>query len=134
MLKWVILVAIVAYAQLEVWLILLVNQLLGVWWTGGLMFAGMVIGVATLRIQGLHALLRIQKNLVAEILPIKPLIDLTLILVGSVLIILPGFIGDAVGLLLLLRPTRWAVRLLVFRMFGSVLPPLEPSPNPIMRL
>ena len=134
MLKWLFLAAIVGYAQLEVWLILLVNQLLGVWWTGGLMFAGMVVGVVTLRIHGLHTLLRIQKNLVAEILPIKPLIDLLLIVIGSALIILPGFIGDAVGIILLLQPTRWAVRLIVFRVFGAVLPPIEPSPNPIMRV
>ncbi|MBI3991968.1 MAG: FxsA family protein [Candidatus Lambdaproteobacteria bacterium] len=134
MLKWVILAAIVGYAQLEVWVILLVNQLIGVWWTGGLMFAGMAVGVATLRIQGLHTLLRIHKNLVAEILPIKPLIDLALILAGSVLIILPGFIGDAVGIVLLLPPTRWAVRLCVCRLFEDYLPPIEPSPNPLMRL
>ena len=134
MLKWIVLIAFVAYAQAEVWVILMVNQVVGIWWTIGLMFAGAIVGMLALRLQGLHTLFRIHRDLVAETLPIKPLIDLALTLFGSLLVILPGFIGDAIGLFCLLPPSRWLLRILICRIFGDYLPPAEPSTNPVMRL
>lgn len=133
MLKWIILIAVVGFAQAEVWVILIVNQSVGVGWTIGLMVLGVIIGLIALRLQGVYTLLRIHKHLVAEQLPIRPLIDLILILAGSALIILPGFIGDVMGMVVLLPPPRWVLGRVIYRLFGNYLPPIESSPSSISR-
>ena len=48
--------------------------------------------------------------------------DAGLIAVGGVLMVLPGFLGDVVGLLCLLPPTRFLVRGLLGRAVASRLP------------
>ena len=47
------------------------------------------------------------------------MIDGALVLVGGILLIVPGFITDVVGLLLLLAPTRAVARAVVTRNFQS---------------
>jgi UPF0716 protein FxsA len=46
-------------------------------------------------------------------------LDGALILAGAILLIVPGFITDAVGLLLLLAPTRAVARAAITRNFQS---------------
>ena len=52
-------------------------------------------------------------------LPGRELIDGLLVLAGGVMMLVPGFVSDAFGLLLLFPPTRAVVRSLVIRRFRN---------------
>jgi UPF0716 protein FxsA len=67
-------------------------------------------GVLLVRHQGLGVIRRVRDQVRAGNLPAADLVDGLLILIAGVLLILPGFVSDFVGLLLLLPPTRAFVR------------------------
>lgn len=60
--------------------------------------------------QGLGVWYRLNRQMETGRLPTNEIIDGALILGAGALLLFPGFITDAVGLLLLLPPTRFAVR------------------------
>jgi UPF0716 protein FxsA len=74
-----------------------------------------VVGVWLVRREGVTVVRRIQAALDQGRLPHKELIDGFLLLLAGVLMILPGFISDIVGLLLLIPPIRVGVRMLILR-------------------
>ena len=78
-----------------------------------------VVGAWLVRRQGLTMVMRIQRELSSGKVPTKPLVDGLLLLVAGVLLLTPGFITDAVGILLLFPPTRIAVRSLLLRRYRS---------------
>ena len=67
-------------------------------------------GVLIVRHQGLGVYRRVRAQLRAGTVPGVELVDGLVILVAGVLLIVPGFVTDAVGLLLLFPPTRHLVR------------------------
>jgi UPF0716 protein FxsA len=64
------------------------------------------MGPFIVRRVGLGVLAKTQDRLQAGELPTRELLDGVVILVGGALICLPGFIGDAIGLLLMVGPVR----------------------------
>ena len=65
-------------------------------------------------------------------MPTNELIDAGLVLTGAVLLIFPGFVTDAFGLLLLFPPTRALARTLLKRRFHVQVyggPSLGPRPD-----
>lgn len=68
--------------------------------------------------QGLFALRAIQSKLQLGEMPGQELTDGLLVLVAAVLLLTPGFLTDAVALLLLVPPVRSAVRFAVRRRFA----------------
>jgi UPF0716 protein FxsA len=79
------------------------NVILAILGTG---FLGMVV----LRYQGFKAFNSMRADLARGALPTDSLLDSVLLFGAGVLLILPGLITDALGLLLLLSPTRWFIR------------------------
>lgn len=67
-------------------------------------------GVLIVRHQGLGVIRRVRDQVRAGNLPAADLVDGLLIFIAGVLLILPGFVSDFLGLLLLLPPTRTLVR------------------------
>ena len=67
-------------------------------------------GAAIARWQGLATLRRVQAEMADGRVPTGPLVDGLLILVAGAVLLTPGLITDAVGFLLLVPPTRAAVR------------------------
>lgn len=65
-----------------------------------------VIGIALLRHEGREAALDIQQSLQQMRDPARPIGDRTLKMLGSFLLILPGFLTDFLGILLLIPPLR----------------------------
>lgn len=129
MLWWLSILGLSAYAMLEVWLILAINQLIGMTYTLAWLVGGAFYGAIMLRWQGVAALRRINRELEAERLPIRALMELAFVLLGSLLTIVPGFFSDAVGLMLLFPPLRWMATRLLCRIFAPLLPE-EASPEP----
>jgi UPF0716 protein FxsA len=125
MLKWMLLAFLAGGVALEVMAMLVVGGRLGVGWTLAWMAGTGIAGLLVLRLAGVHGLLRIHQRLREEVLPTRELIDMVLILFGAVCLILPGFVTDAVGLLLVLPPVRWVLGAAVCALYGDLLPPVR---------
>lgn len=131
----VILFIVVPIAELAV--LIQVGQLIGVWWTIGLLIADAVIGSYLLRTQTRTAWRRFNEAINQGRMPHREVIDGVLVIFGGVLLLTPGFITDVFGLLFLFPPTRILMRgLLVrrgaLRLVGTV-PGMASPPNGRMR-
>ena len=93
---------------------ILVGQAIGVLPTLGLVLLGMFCGAMLLRQLGISTLLKAQAEVAAGRTPARPLADGAVKALAAVLIILPGFVSDFLGLALFIpavRETLWrAVR------------------------
>ncbi len=75
-------------------------------------------GVLIVRHQGLGFYRRVRAQLRAGTVPGLELVDGLLILIAGILLIIPGFVTDAIGLLLLIPPVRSGVRAVLRRRFS----------------
>src|SRR5437763_494530 len=75
------------------------------------------LGIWLVKRAGLAVFRRLHVTLEAGRVPHKEMIDGFLLLFAGLLLIVPGFITDAVALLLLFPPTRIAVRSMLLRSF-----------------
>jgi UPF0716 protein FxsA len=88
---------------------------LGVLNTIGLLVAVSIVGAWLAKRQGLGVLRRIQATTARGHAPSREVADGALILLAGALMIAPGFISDAIALLLLIPPTRAVFRGAVLR-------------------
>ncbi|SDC26243.1 FxsA family protein [Actinokineospora iranica] len=107
----ILLLAMVA----EITVLVTVGDLIGVLPTIALLVAATLLGTALLRREGARTLAALQQSLFARRAPQRELVDGMLIAAAGVLVVVPGFISDALALLLLLPPTRALVRRWVVR-------------------
>ena len=110
------------WALAEVVVLVLVASWIGVGWTVLATLATTVLGWALLARQGTRALAELRERARERRAPGRALGDAGLIAVGGLLMVLPGFLGDVVGLLCLLPPTRFLVRGLLGRTVAARLP------------
>jgi UPF0716 protein FxsA len=99
----------------ELYVIIQVGELIGLWPTLALLLADALLGSLLLRHQGRGAWRRFNEALVAGRFPGREVVDGLLIVVGGTLLLAPGFLTDIVGLLFLIPPTRAIVRALLRR-------------------
>jgi len=111
----VILFIVVPIAELA--LLIQVGQVIGVWWTIGLLVADALLGSWLLRSQGRLAWRRFNAVLAEGRVPHREVIDGVLVIFGGALLLTPGFVTDVFGLLFLLPPTRAVIRRLALRRF-----------------
>jgi len=112
-------------ALAEVVVFVLIASWIGVGWTLLAMLATSALGWALLARQGTRALTELRDRVRDPAAPRptgRALGDAGLIAVGGLLMVLPGFLGDLVGLLCLLPPTRFLVRGLLARVVLTRLP------------
>jgi UPF0716 protein FxsA len=105
-------------ALAEVVVFVLVAGWIGVGWTLLATLATSALGWALLARQGSRALTELRGRRPSG----RAVGDAGLIAAGGLLMVLPGFIGDVVGLLCLLPPTRFLVRGLLARVLVTRLP------------
>ncbi len=97
-----------------------VAEAIGVLLTVVLLIAGWPLGVWLVRAEGRAAWRRLRAAaIITGRPPGREVLDGALILLGGSLLIVPGFITDVLGLLLLLPPTRWLARIGLVRNFQS---------------
>jgi UPF0716 protein FxsA len=94
----------------EIAVMIQVGQLIGVVNTIGLLILVSLIGAWLVKRQGLGVLARIREQRAAGRLPAAEVFDGALILVAGVLLVIPGFVTDVLGLLLLIPPIRAVAR------------------------
>jgi UPF0716 protein FxsA len=93
----------------EITAFILVGEAIGVLPTVALVFALSVAGVVLTRRQGLGALLRIRAELDAGRMPGEAMGHAAMIVLAGTLLIIPGFVTDAIGLLLFVPAVRTAL-------------------------
>ena len=100
----------------ELYVIIQVGGAIGVLPTIALLILDSFLGAALLRSQGRAAWRRFNEALAAGRVPAREVFDGTMIIIGGAFLLTPGFITDAVGLLLLIPPTRAIFRGMVARL------------------
>ncbi|MFZ1412745.1 MAG: FxsA family protein [Micropruina sp.] len=108
-----ILVGFIAVPILEVWLLTVVGTQIGLLPTVGILIAEAALGAWLMRREGAKAWKALQDSFNSGKMPAGELADAALVLVGGVLLMLPGFFTDVIGLLFLLPFTRPLARALI---------------------
>lgn len=118
-------VLLVAVPIAEVWLLIQVGQAIGVLPTVLILVAEAALGGVLMRREGAKAWAALTTAFASGRLPAGELADAALVLVGGVLLMLPGFLTDVLGFFFLLPWTRPLARrvLLTFaaRQVGGVI-------------
>lgn len=96
----------VALPIVEIALFIQVGGLIGVWATLALVVLAFVLGLAVIRSQGSQAWTQAQRSLAELRDPSRPLAHGMMLILAGVLLMVPGFLSDAIGLLLLIAPLR----------------------------
>jgi UPF0716 protein FxsA len=94
----------------ELFVAIKVAELIGVLWTLLLLIAGWPLCAWALRAQGGAAWRRMSMAVSEGRAPGTEVLDGALVVVGGVLLMIPGFITDVLGILALLPPTRALAR------------------------
>jgi UPF0716 protein FxsA len=97
----------------ELYVIIQIGSLIGVWPTIALLLADAVLGSLLLRHQGRGAWRRFNAALAERRFPGREVADGLLIAVGGTLLLTPGFLTDILGAIFLIPPTRALVRRLL---------------------
>src|SRR6476469_2100568 len=100
----------------ELYVIIQVGQLIGIWPTLALLLADALLGSFLLKHQGRSAWRRFNEALAQRRFPGKEVADGALIVVGGTLLLTPGFLTDVFGFFLLIPPTRAIARRLLKRL------------------
>jgi UPF0716 protein FxsA len=103
----------------ELYVIIQIGSLIGVWPTIALLLADAVLGSLLLRHQGRGAWRRFNAALAERRFPGREVADGLLIAVGGTLLLTPGFVTDILGAIFLIPPTRAIVRRLLRGYMGK---------------
>ena len=115
----VVLLVLVPLVELAV--LVQVASAIGVWNAIGLLLLISLVGAWIVKRQGMAIWKRAQLQITAGRVPTKEMADSVLLLLAGVLLLVPGYVTSAIGLLLLLPPVRALVRgVLVKRWSGKV--------------
>lgn len=106
----IVVLVLVLWAALELFVAIKVADAIGVLATVVLLLLSWPLGSWALRSQGRAAWRRLGEAVSAGRSPGREVLDGVLALLGGVLLIVPGFISDALGMLALLPPTRALLR------------------------
>jgi UPF0716 protein FxsA len=121
---WLLLLLFITVPLAELYVILQVAELLGGGVTGALLTVALLavdslIGTLLLRSQGRAVWRRFNLALSEGRMPHREVIDGVLVIVGGALLLTPGFLSDILGIVLLIPPTRAAIRGLLIRRLGA---------------
>jgi len=111
-----LLLIIIGFPILEITIMIKIGQNIGTLNTIILIFLTATIGIYYARIEGLNTIKSGITNLYQNKTPIYEMLSGASIGVAAVLLILPGFISDTLGFILLFPPTR---RVLINRWIGN---------------
>ncbi|TDC61830.1 FxsA family protein [Actinomadura sp. GC306] len=105
-----ILLAFILVPVLEIYVLIQVGQAIGFWPTAGLLAAQAVLGAWLIRREGRRAWGALYETVRTGVLRERELGDAVLVMAGGVLLLLPGFGTDVLGLALVLPFTRPLLR------------------------
>jgi len=104
------LVVLICLGALEIFVFVQVGQWIGYGWALVALIAIALFGAWLVKREGLGTWRRAQAQLRAGEIPAGEAVDGALIAGAGLLLLVPGFVTDVVGLLLLLPPLRWPAK------------------------
>ena len=105
-----LLILFIAIPIAELWLIIQIGGAIGILPTLALLIVDSLVGAVLARSQSRAAWERFNLALAEGRVPGKEAFDGAMIILGGALLLTPGFITDAFGLILLIPPTRALIR------------------------
>ena len=100
---------------LDVMLLVILATQFGAVATVALVVLTALVGMLLVRAEGRHTLRKLESKVGAGEIPTDELLDGALLLVAGAMLLTPGLVTDLVGLVLVLPPTRYPVRVLLKR-------------------
>ncbi len=94
---------------IEIGLFIQVGGFLGLWPTIALVLVTAFVGASLVRSQGLQTLMSVQSRMQQGELPAQQIFEGVMLAVAGVLLLTPGFLTDALGMLVLLPAPRAAI-------------------------
>lgn len=114
--------AFVLLVLAELFLLITVGGQIGAGWTILALVVGTLIGLWLCKREGARAFRALRDAVNSHRPPHREIADGALIFLGGLLMLLPGFISDVLGLLCLLPPTRAVLRRSLFGLAASQIP------------
>ena len=114
----------------EIYVIIQVGQAIGAWWTILLLILDSIFGSWLIRHEGSRAWEALRQALDSGRMPARELADGALILIGGTLMLAPGFVTDAFGVLMILPVTRPLFRRALTSVVANRLVVLGPGAGP----
>ena len=111
----ILFVVFLAVPLIEIAFFVLIGNAIGLWPTLAGVLLTAVIGSLVLRWQGLSLLNEIRSTVGQGRVPARAIADAMMVAVAGLLLLLPGYFSDLIGILLLLPP----VRALLYRFLAS---------------
>lgn len=97
---------LLAFPFIEIAGFIIVGDEIGVLATIGLLILSALLGFFLLRVQGLSLLKRIRAETAAGRVPDREVVHGAMMVMAAILLIIPGFVTSAIGLLLFIPPVR----------------------------
>ncbi len=129
---WLLFTAFVLVPLAEIYVLIQVGQVIGAWWTVLLLVLDSMVGAWLIKREGARAWKALRTAIESGRMPARELADGALILVGGTLMLTPGFVTDAFGILLILPFTRPLSRRLLTLFIGrrlTVVTMTRPGPG-----
>lgn len=123
---WLLLLILVGVPLVELYLLIQVGSIIGALPTIMLSVFTAVLGGLLMRQQGFATAIRVQMSLARGELPAVELLEGVVIFLAGAVLMFPGFLSDALGLLLLISPLRRALLLYGLRRW-RLIHPLQPN-------
>jgi len=117
-LRVLLVVLFIGVPLLEIFVLIQVGQVIGPWWTILLLILDSIIGTWLIRREGGKAWRALRVALETGRMPARELADGALILVGGTLMLSPGFVTDALGIVLIIPVTRPLARRLLTQLIA----------------
>ena len=114
----------------EIWLMIDIGSVIGAGWTVLAIVATAIIGASLVRFQGIGVYTRLNQTAARGEIPALEMIEGLSLLISGVLLLIPGFITDAVGFMMLIPPLRHWFALNTLKRFFIVPNPSDPSVTP----
>lgn len=103
---WIILLILIGGPIAEIWVLIEIGGVIGAIPTIALIVATAVLGTLLFRVQGMATLARVRAHLDRNEMPVGELLSGLGLLLAGILLLVPGFVTDAIGLLLFIPPLR----------------------------
>ena len=113
----------ILFVLLEIYVLIRVGEAIGAIWAIFLIIFTSVLGVLLMRFQGFFTLQQAQLAMQRGEMPAVPMLEGVVLFIGGILLVLPGFVTDFLGLLTLVGPLR---RALIRRFTRGFMPPGPP--------
>lgn len=139
---FIIFLLFVLIPVIELSVLIRVGEVLGTWTTIGLVLFTAVLGVSLVRSQGLNTLMQVQQKLARGEAPGQEIVEGMMLAMAGILLVIPGFVTDAIGLLFLTPLTRRPIAALLFKRMqlrvvsglnGGLGSQADPQSNPFNR-